>query len=103
MESIRRIITGIDENGRSVFVSDETIAAKSPPLLTGNQILELFGSDDIPTVPNTGAVEQGLRFFPTTPEGIGSSSSPTRPTRTGRRCPTTSSGRPRRPTARRPA
>jgi len=69
MESIRRIITGIDEDGRSVFVSDETVEAKVPPLLTGNQVLDLFGSDAIPTVPNDGAVEQGLRFFPTTPEG----------------------------------
>jgi hypothetical protein len=70
MQQIRRVITGIDEQGRSVFVSDEQVEAKVPPLLTGNQVLELFGADAIPTVPNDGAVEEGLRFFPTTPEGF---------------------------------
>jgi mannose-6-phosphate isomerase-like protein (cupin superfamily) len=69
VQSIRRVITGIDETGKSVFVADEVVEAKVPPTLGGNQILDLFGSDAIPTVPNDGTVEQGLRFFPTTPEG----------------------------------
>jgi mannose-6-phosphate isomerase-like protein (cupin superfamily) len=69
MEEIRRVITGIDENGRSAFVSDEIVPAKIPPTLGGNRIFELFGSDSTPTVPNRGEVETGLRFFPTTPEG----------------------------------
>ncbi len=69
MEELRRVITGIDENGRSAFVSDEIVPAKVPPTLGGNRIFDLFGSDATPTVPNTGTVEQGLRFFPTTPDG----------------------------------
>jgi mannose-6-phosphate isomerase-like protein (cupin superfamily) len=70
MQNIRRVITGIDEQGRSTFLRDETIDAKVPPLLTGNQILELFGSDETPTVPSEGTVQEGLRFFPTTPQGF---------------------------------
>ncbi len=69
MQNIRRVITGIDENGRSVFVADEILEAKVPPTLGGNQIFDLFGSDAVPIVPNDGTVEQGLRFFPTLPEG----------------------------------
>jgi mannose-6-phosphate isomerase-like protein (cupin superfamily) len=69
MEEIRRVITGIDENGKSAFVSDEIVPAKIPPTLGGNRVFDLFGSDRTPTVPNSGEVEKGLRFFPTTPEG----------------------------------
>jgi len=67
MEEVRRVITGIDENGKSAFVSDEIVPAKVPPTLGGNRVFELFGSDSIPTVPNAGEVEQGLRFFPQGP------------------------------------
>jgi mannose-6-phosphate isomerase-like protein (cupin superfamily) len=70
MEEIRRVITGIDEHGRSAFVSDEIVPAKIPPTLGGNRIFELFGSDQTPTVPGRGEVETGLRFFPTTSDGF---------------------------------
>jgi mannose-6-phosphate isomerase-like protein (cupin superfamily) len=69
MEEIRRVITGIDEQGRSAFVSDEIVPAKVPPTLGGNRVFDLFGSDSIPTVPNDGKPEVGLRFFPQGPEG----------------------------------
>jgi mannose-6-phosphate isomerase-like protein (cupin superfamily) len=69
MEEIRRVITGIDEHGRSAFVSDEIVPAKIPPTLGGNRVFDLFGSDATPTVPNSGEVEKGLRFFPTNPDG----------------------------------
>lgn len=69
MEQIRRVITGIDENGNSAFVSDEVVPAKIPPTLGGNRIFDLFGSDSVPTVPNHGEVEKGLRFFPSSSDG----------------------------------
>jgi len=69
VERIRRVVTGIDADGRSTFVSDEVVEAKLPPSLNGNRILDLFGQDEIPTVPNDGTVREGLRFFPTGPEG----------------------------------
>jgi mannose-6-phosphate isomerase-like protein (cupin superfamily) len=69
MDTVRRVITGIDEDGRSAFVSDEIMHAKVPPTLGGNCIFELFGGDAIPTVPSCGEVETGLRFFPTNRDG----------------------------------
>jgi mannose-6-phosphate isomerase-like protein (cupin superfamily) len=69
MEEIRRVITGIDKNGRSAFLYDEILAAKVPPTLGGNRVFDLFGSDSIPTVPYDGTPQTGLRFFPTTPDG----------------------------------
>jgi len=69
MKSIRRVIAGIDENGSSVFVSDEVVEAVVPPTLGGNEILQLFGGDETPLVPNDGTVQEGLRFFPTNKDG----------------------------------
>jgi mannose-6-phosphate isomerase-like protein (cupin superfamily) len=70
MKSIRRVIAGVDESGQSVFTSDEIVNAVQPPTLNGNDILQLFGSDKTPAVPNDGAVQTGLRFFPTNPDGF---------------------------------
>jgi mannose-6-phosphate isomerase-like protein (cupin superfamily) len=66
---MRRVVTGVDESGKSIFVSDEQVEAKMPPSLGGNEIWEVGGSDQQAVVPTTGEIEQGLRFFPTTPEG----------------------------------
>jgi mannose-6-phosphate isomerase-like protein (cupin superfamily) len=67
--TMRRVVTGIDENGKSVFVSDEVLEAVMPPSLGGNEIFVVGGSDEQAVVPTTGEVEQGLRFFPMAPEG----------------------------------
>ena len=64
MRSTRRVITGVDADGRSVFISDEELEPVRPPLLGGVQILQLFGEDAIPTVPNDGSMPDPLRFFP---------------------------------------
>jgi mannose-6-phosphate isomerase-like protein (cupin superfamily) len=66
MESIRRVITGIDENGVSRFVSDEIVQGVCPPTV-GTFIVPIFGSDEAITVPNGGEVPEGLRFFPKKP------------------------------------
>jgi hypothetical protein len=52
MDTIRRVVTGIDEKGTSVFVSDEQIAPKRPQALGGNKIFDLWGADETPTVPS---------------------------------------------------
>lgn len=66
MKQMRRIIAAVNEVGESVFVADEIVAAKSPPLLAGNQLLELFGVDRVTTVPTTGDSGAGLPYFPAT-------------------------------------
>lgn len=70
MDSIRRVIAGIDETGKSVFVSHEDVPAIAPPVLGGATLIDLFGADEIPTVPNDGDHEPSRRYFPGVPEGF---------------------------------
>ena len=65
MREIRRVITGVNEAGQSVFVRDDVVEAISPPLLGGNSIFTLYGSDEHPIVPNDGSFPDDLRYFPT--------------------------------------
>jgi hypothetical protein len=66
VETIRRVVTGIDENGKSVFVSDSQLEALTPAALNGNRIFPIWGSDTTVTVPNDGSPPAKLRFFPQT-------------------------------------
>lgn len=68
MDQIRRVIAGIDADGRSIFVSDEVVVAKRSPLKKGPMLL-IFGDDNIPTVPNSGRLESRLGYFPAHPGG----------------------------------
>ncbi|CAB4935645.1 unannotated protein [freshwater metagenome] len=63
MEQYRRVVTGVDDAGKSVFISDEALTPVQPPLLGGVKVLQLFGEDAIPTVPNDGTFPDDLRFF----------------------------------------
>jgi hypothetical protein len=69
MDSIRRVITGIDEKGRSIVVSDEQVPGIRPPILGGATLIDLFGEDAVPTVPNDGSHDQTRRYFPAGPAG----------------------------------
>jgi mannose-6-phosphate isomerase-like protein (cupin superfamily) len=69
MHTIRRVITGIDSTGKSVVVSDEQVKAIAPPVLGGARLIDLFGGDEIPTVPNDGYHDEKRRYFPGAPEG----------------------------------
>jgi mannose-6-phosphate isomerase-like protein (cupin superfamily) len=64
MDSIRRVITGIDASGKSIFVSDEEVKAIVPPILGGAKLIDLFGEDEVPTVPNDGSHDEDRRYFP---------------------------------------
>lgn len=46
---IRRVTTGMAD-GKAVFLSDETIESRSPPMV-GNEILRIWGLDEPPTLP----------------------------------------------------
>lgn len=69
METIRRVVAGIDAQGKSIFVSDEEIEPKVPSALGGNRIYNLWGSNESPRVPGNGIMEEGLRFFPPNDKG----------------------------------
>lgn len=70
MEKIRRVIAGIDESGKSVFISDDEVQAIAPPVLGGATLIDLFGADAVPVVPNDGYHDLGRRYFPGAPEGF---------------------------------
>jgi hypothetical protein len=69
VDTIRRVVTGIDEHGKSVFVSDEELEPKVPQALGGNRIFEIWGGDATPSVPNDGTPPGQLRFFPSSSDG----------------------------------
>ena len=64
MDTIRRVIAAVDDSGKSVFVSDEEVRAISPPILGGATLIDLFGEDGTPTVPNQGEHDAARRYFP---------------------------------------
>jgi len=66
---MRRVVTGIDDNGNSVFVSDEELEAIEAPTLGGVKNWLIWGQDETPLVPNEGAEPQGLNFFPVNSTG----------------------------------
>jgi hypothetical protein len=66
---VRRVVTGIDESGKSVFVSDEELEPRIAPTLGGVKNWILWGEDGTPVVPSRGEEQHGLNFFPVGSEG----------------------------------
>jgi mannose-6-phosphate isomerase-like protein (cupin superfamily) len=56
---VRRVVTGHDASGKSVFVSDETVAAQP---LTGFH--RLWGGDETPQFPDDGSMPEHHTYFP---------------------------------------
>ncbi|MGR8947413.1 MAG: cupin domain-containing protein [Gammaproteobacteria bacterium] len=63
MTKIRRIVTGHDQNGRSIFVSDEKVAGTKIPSLPTTEIVHLWGADDTHHYPDDGAPQPYEKFF----------------------------------------
>jgi hypothetical protein len=61
---MRRVVTGRDPNGKSVFRSDDEVGAATPSLLPGAAFTQVWGSDSIPALPADGAEPDAPRFFP---------------------------------------
>jgi mannose-6-phosphate isomerase-like protein (cupin superfamily) len=61
---IRRIVTGHDEEGKAVFVSDEMVAPVTLALLPGNEFHRLWGADSTVTFPDDGSRPDAERYFP---------------------------------------
>jgi Cupin domain len=62
--SIRRVVTGVDAEGVSVFVSDERVEAVAPPFMPGLEFHRLWGQDDPPAAPQDGTAPPSHAFFP---------------------------------------
>jgi mannose-6-phosphate isomerase-like protein (cupin superfamily) len=61
---IRRVVTGHDESGKSVFLSDEQVAAITLALLPGSEFHRLWGADVKPTFPDDGTQPSSELYFP---------------------------------------
>lgn len=61
---IRRVVTGVDASGRSVFVSDQEVAAVRPALTPGLEFQRVWGSDTVPALPQDGTPPPAEAYFP---------------------------------------
>jgi mannose-6-phosphate isomerase-like protein (cupin superfamily) len=62
--SIRRVVTGVNPEGTSVFVTDERVEAVAPALLAGVEFHQLWGEDGVPAAPQDGTRPAAHDFFP---------------------------------------
>jgi hypothetical protein len=62
--SIRRVVTGVNAEGTSVFVSDERVEAVAPALMPGLEFHQLWGQDDVPASPQDGTPPPFHDYFP---------------------------------------
>ncbi|MCH9669799.1 MAG: cupin domain-containing protein [Actinomycetia bacterium] len=61
---VRRVVTGHDASGKSVFVSDDTVAPRTPVLLPGSEFTMLWGGDTAPQFPDDGSMPDWHTYFP---------------------------------------
>ena len=62
--SVRRVVTGHDASGKSVFVSDESVEPDSPVLMPAAEFYQLWGGDKTPQFPDDGSMPQWHTYFP---------------------------------------
>jgi mannose-6-phosphate isomerase-like protein (cupin superfamily) len=63
---VRRVVTGQDANGKSVFVSDTRVDPIEVAVMPGTTFFRLWGSDEPPALPEDGNRQLPPRYFPPT-------------------------------------
>ncbi|MBB2993758.1 quercetin dioxygenase-like cupin family protein [Mycolicibacterium iranicum] len=61
---VRRVVTGHDASGKSVFASDELVSPRAPVMLPGSEFTLLWGGDETPQFPDDGSMPQWHTYFP---------------------------------------
>jgi hypothetical protein len=61
---IRRVVTGHDDSGRSVFASDDDVDGLRMDILPGWEFFDMWGADATPTYPDAGAKPTAPAYFP---------------------------------------
>jgi mannose-6-phosphate isomerase-like protein (cupin superfamily) len=61
---VRRVVTGHDKSGKSVFVSDEAVEPVMPALMPAAEFHQLWGSDLTPQFPDDGSMPDWRTYFP---------------------------------------
>jgi mannose-6-phosphate isomerase-like protein (cupin superfamily) len=64
---VRRVVTGQDQTGRSVFVSDEVVEPIVLDLMPGLEFVNVWGGDDTPSLPTDGTRPAADSYFPPPP------------------------------------
>jgi mannose-6-phosphate isomerase-like protein (cupin superfamily) len=62
--NVRRVVTGKDPAGKSVFVSDEQVESIKLALMPGLQFVRVWGDDNTPALPADGKEPAARDFFP---------------------------------------
>ena len=62
--SIRRVVTGVNAEGTSAFVSDEQVEPVAPAVLPGLAFHRLWGQDGVPVAPQDGTRPPAHDYFP---------------------------------------
>ena len=60
----RRVVTGRDDHGKSVFKSDTELEPATVALVPGLERRTVWGTDATPTLSNDGRFRQPRRFSP---------------------------------------
>ena len=61
---IRRVVTGHDDHGNAVFVSDEKVPPIRLELMPGFEFHTLWGADRTVRLPDDGTPPEAVRYFP---------------------------------------
>jgi hypothetical protein len=61
---VRRVVTGHDRSGKSIFVSDSQVEPTTAELLPGSEFHKLWGGDRTPSFPDDGAAPAQPTYFP---------------------------------------
>jgi len=62
--NVRRVVTGHDAEGKSVFVSDTEVAPVTVPVIPGTEFHQLWGADETPHFPDDGKPPGYRTYFP---------------------------------------
>ena len=69
MNNVRRVVTGVDEQGRSVVISDSAVSPLTARAVPGYAWHRLWSFDEPPVVPNDGRAMHAPAHFPP-PDGV---------------------------------
>ena len=62
--SVRRVVTGVDRSGKSVFAADEQVEPVTVGLMPGLAFHPMWGSDQLVVLPTDGTPPDAPAYFP---------------------------------------
>jgi len=61
---VRRVVTGHNASGKSVFVSDEVVGPTVAQMIPKTEFYQLWGGDNTPQFPDDGSMPDWRTYFP---------------------------------------